>query len=145
LNYRTNGFGRKNKAFPVFLPANNIFVHETRSYRTGRVFQAVGNYSCPPQPIHYATIVLLTACLLLVAVAQGQGIHFSHPTILYGPGQKRQFLRKVLELKRIPEPFHDSKHVWSGYAEHGQLHVVSGAKEDIPHDIISTLPSVSPP
>ena len=45
------------------------------------------------------------------------------------------FYEKVLELKRIPEPFHDGKHVWFRVSEHGQLHVVSGAKEDIPHDI----------
>ena len=38
-------------------------------------------------------------------------------------------------LDTIPEPFHDHRHVWFRISEHGQLHVVSGAKEDVPHDV----------
>ena len=38
-------------------------------------------------------------------------------------------------LDTIPEPFHDQRHVWFKIGEHNQLHVVSGAKEDIPHDV----------
>jgi lactoylglutathione lyase len=38
-------------------------------------------------------------------------------------------------LDTIPEPFHDNRHAWFKITEHGQLHVVSGAKEDIAHDV----------
>ena len=67
---------------------------------------------------------------------QGQGPHFSHQTLFVTDlDRSANFYEKVMELKRIPEPFHDGKHVWFSVGGHGQLHVVSGAKEDIPHDI----------
>jgi len=37
------------------------------------------------------------------------------------------FYEKTLGLERIPEPFHDGKHLWYRMGEHEQLHVVSGA------------------
>lgn len=78
----------------------------------------------------------MAACLLLAFAAQSQGPHFSHQTIFVTDlNRSADFYEKVLQLKRIPEPFHDGKHVWFRISEHGQLHVVSGAKEDIPHDI----------
>src|SRR5580700_3442610 len=68
--------------------------------------------------------------------ATAQGPHFSHQTIYVTDlDRAANFYEKALELKRIPEPFHDGKHVWFRVSEHGQLHVVSGAKEDVPHDI----------
>src|SRR6202008_109209 len=86
---------------------------------------------------------LIVTMLVLLAVAlgggetvQAQGPRFSHQTIFVTDlDRAADFYEKVLELKRIPEPFHDGKHVWFRISEHGQLHVVSGAKEDIPHDI----------
>lgn len=45
------------------------------------------------------------------------------------------FYEKVMQLEKIPEPFHDNRHTWFKVGEHSQLHVVSGAKEMIPHDI----------
>jgi lactoylglutathione lyase len=78
------------------------------------------------------------ASVSLNARAQGpqQGPHFSHQTIFVTDlNRAADFYEKVMELKRIPEPFHDGRHVWFRLSEHGQLHVVSGAKEDIPHDI----------
>lgn len=78
----------------------------------------------------------MAACLLLVFAAHSQGPHFSHQTIFVTDlNRSADFYEKVLQLKRIPEPFHDGKHVWFRISEHGQLHVVSGAKEDISHDI----------
>ena len=68
--------------------------------------------------------------------ATAQGPHFSHQTIYVTDlDRAANFYEKALELKRIPEPFHDGKHVWFRVSEHGQLHVVSGAKEDVSHDI----------
>jgi lactoylglutathione lyase len=78
----------------------------------------------------------LAACLLFAFAARSQGPHFSHQTIFVTDlNRSADFYEKVLQLKRIPEPFHDGKHVWFRISEHGQLHVVSGAKEDIAHDI----------
>jgi len=77
--------------------------------------------------------------MMVVAImgeANAQGPRFSHQTIYVTDlDRAANFYEKVLELKRISEPFHDGKHVWFRVSEHGQLHVVSGAKEDIPHDI----------
>jgi len=68
--------------------------------------------------------------------AHSQGPHFSHQTIFVTDlNRSADFYEKVLQLKKIPEPFHDNKHVWFRISEHGQLHVVSGAKEDVAHDI----------
>lgn len=87
----------------------------------------------------FAAPLLLAALMVLNgrAEAQGQeGPRFSHQTIFVTDlDRAANFYEKVMELKRIPEPFHDGKHVWFRVSEHGQLHVVSGAKEDIPHDI----------
>ncbi len=81
-------------------------------------------------------LTMLAAPLLLAFSAHAQGPHFSHQTIFVTDLERSaNFYEKVLELKRISEPFHDGKHVWFRVSEHGQLHVVSGAKEDIPHDI----------
>src|ERR1700733_1701899 len=81
-------------------------------------------------------ILTMMTTTLMVFGAYSQGPHFSHQTIFVTDlDRAANFYEKVLELKRIPEPFHDGKHVWFRVSEHGQLHVVSGAKEDIPHDI----------
>ena len=81
-------------------------------------------------------ILMLMLVTSMVVGAQAQGPKFSHQTIFVTDlDRAANFYEKVMELKRIPEPFHDGKHVWFRISEHGQLHVVSGAKEDIPHDI----------
>src|SRR5579872_2214408 len=78
----------------------------------------------------------IAAVLLLAFSGRAQGPHFSHQTIFVTDlDRSANFYEKVLELNRIPEPFHDGKHVWFRISEHGQLHVVSGAAADIPHDI----------
>lgn len=61
---------------------------------------------------------------------------FNHTTIFVTDLKRSaDFYEKVLQLPVIPEPFHDSKHVWFRAGEHSQIHVVLGAKEDVPHDI----------
>jgi lactoylglutathione lyase len=72
--------------------------------------------------------------------------HFNHTTIFVVDLQKSSdFYEKVMQLKKIAEPFHDNRHTWFQLSEHGQLHVVQGAKETIPHDInIHLAFSVSP-
>jgi lactoylglutathione lyase len=62
--------------------------------------------------------------------------HFNHITVYVTDlARGASFYKKVLMLDTIPEPFHDHRHAWFRIAEHSQLHVVSGAKEDISHDV----------
>jgi lactoylglutathione lyase len=78
----------------------------------------------------------LAAILFLVISAHAQAPHFSHQTIYVTDlNRSGDFYEKVMQLKKISEPFHDGRHIWFRISEHGQLHVVSGAKADIPHDI----------
>ena len=80
--------------------------------------------------------ILPALTLLLATASHAQGIHFSHQTIFVTDlDRAANFYEKVLGLKKMAEPFHDNKHVWFSIGGHGQLHVVSGAKEDVPHDI----------
>jgi|GEM_PF-175453 len=46
-----------------------------------------------------------------------------------------KFYKGVMQLQQIPEPFHDGRHNWFKVGPHSQLHVVSGAKAIVPHDI----------
>lgn len=46
-----------------------------------------------------------------------------------------EFYKNVMQLKEIPEPFHDGKHVWLRTGEHSQLHIIQGAAEVMPHEI----------
>src|SRR3984957_1999678 len=81
-------------------------------------------------------ILTVMATTLMAFGAHSQSPQFSHQTIFVTDlDRAANFYEKELELKRIPEPFHDGRYVWFRVSEHGQLHVVSGAKEDIPHDI----------
>ncbi|RFM30524.1 VOC family protein [Deminuibacter soli] len=62
--------------------------------------------------------------------------HFNHTTVYVVDMQKsNEFYQKVLLLKVISEPFHDNKHTWYKMGEHGQLHIVQGAQNIVPHDI----------
>jgi len=81
-------------------------------------------------------LVVLAAPVLLALSVRAQGVHFSHQTIFVTDlDRAANFYENVLQLKKIAEPFHDGKHVWFKISEHGQLHVVSGAKADIAHDV----------
>ena len=78
---------------------------------------------------------LLMLGLSLQSQAQSKP-RFNHITVYVTDlNRGAEFYKKVMMLDTIPEPFHDNRHVWFRIAEHSQLHVVSGAKEDIPHDV----------
>jgi len=62
--------------------------------------------------------------------------HFNHLTVYVVDLEKSAaFYKTVMQLQEIPEPFHDNRHVWFKIGEHSELHVVSGAKEIVPHDV----------
>ena len=113
---------------------NRLFLRgRTENRAINRVDRCVGGRN---RILLFAAPLLLTALMVLNDRAEAQGPHFSHQTIFVTDlDRAANFYEKVMELQRIPEPFHDGKHVWFRISEHGQLHVVSGAKEDIPHDI----------
>jgi len=87
------------------------------------------------------TITLLTTHYTMAqstgaSAAPSSRPHFSHQTIYVTDLQKASdFYEKVMQLEKIAEPFKDNRHTWFKISEHGQLHVVSGAKAMIPHDI----------
>src|SRR5438045_8328012 len=61
---------------------------------------------------------------------------FNHLTIyVVDMNKSADFYEKVIGLERIPEPFHDNRHIWEKIGEHSELHIVQGAKEITPHDI----------
>lgn len=91
---------------------------------------------------------VLFVCLIgVLQSSTAQTPHFNHLTIyVVDMNKSAEFYEKVMMLERIPEPFHDNRHIWEKIGEHGQLHIVQGAKEVIPHDInihlAFTVPSV---
>ncbi|SEA78495.1 lactoylglutathione lyase [Pedobacter hartonius] len=44
------------------------------------------------------------------------------------------FYEKLLNLQKIEEPFKDGRHVWFSLGAAGQMHLIQGAKTNIPHD-----------
>ena len=85
--------------------------------------------------------LLSYACFLLVLLCSLQSQaqtkpRFNHLTVYVTDlARGAEFYKKVMLLDTIPEPFHDNRHAWFKITEHGQLHVVSGAKEDVAHDV----------
>jgi len=45
-----------------------------------------------------------------------------------------EFYENVLQLKQIPEPFHDGKHTWFTLGAAGSLHLIQGAPANIARD-----------
>jgi len=75
-------------------------------------------------------------CTLFTTGVFAQKPHFDHTTLYVTDLQRASdFYRTVMLLDSISEPFKDGKHTWFRIGDHNQLHVVAGAKADIPHDI----------
>ncbi len=63
-------------------------------------------------------------------------IHLNHVTVfVVDLAKSSAFYENVMGFDTIAEPFHDNHHTWFKIGEHNELHVVSGAKQIIPHDI----------
>ena len=92
-------------------------------------------------------IIFSFFCLLMASSANAQSPQFNHTTIyVVDMNKSADFYEKVMMFKRIPEPFHDNRHIWLKIGEHNQLHIVQGAKQITSHDInihlAFTVPSV---
>lgn len=80
--------------------------------------------------------ILLICFAVIAGIASAQAPHFNHTTIfVVDMNKSADFYEKVLMLTRIPEPFHDNRHIWEKIGEHNELHIVQGAKEISSHDI----------
>jgi lactoylglutathione lyase len=80
--------------------------------------------------------VLLLPFAFSQSGSQSKRPEFDHSTVYVRDLQKSaDFYDKVLDLERIPEPFHDGRHVWYRIGAHDQLHVVSGATSPVDHAI----------
>ena len=74
--------------------------------------------------------------LMMLQSATAQSPQFNHTTIyVVDMNKSADFYEKAMMLKRIPEPFHDNRHIWLKIGEHNQLHIVQGAKEITEHTI----------
>ncbi len=79
---------------------------------------------------------LLTSLLNAQSASVNKRPEFDHTAVYVRDLQKSaDFYDKVVELERIPEPFHDGRHVWYRIGAHDQLHVISGAASAAPKDI----------
>ena len=75
---------------------------------------------------------------LAVNVCAQDGVKANHIALYVKDLEKSAaFYKNVMELKEIPEPFHDGKHVWLRTGAHSQLHLIQGAEEITQHDINS--------
>jgi lactoylglutathione lyase len=45
------------------------------------------------------------------------------------------FYEQLLQLERIPEPFHDGLHIWFRIGQSASLHIIGGATHNNPDDI----------
>src|ERR1700761_5200505 len=87
--------------------------------------------------IFYRLFLFFVACGF-AAQTHAQEIHAGHVALYVKDlAKSAAFYRDVMQLKEIPEPFHDGKHVWFRTGEHSQLHLIQGAAEITDHDINS--------
>ena len=92
---------------------------------------------------------LLFAIVILsvLSISNVKAQHLNHITVyVVDLAKSSAFYKNVMGFQVIPEPFHDNHHTWFKIGEHNELHVVSGAKEMVAHDInihmAFTVPSV---
>ena len=80
-------------------------------------------------------LLVFTFFIFFISATKAQP-HVNHLTVyVVDMAKSAAFYKDVMQLKEIPEPFHDNRHIWLDMGNHAQLHVVSGAKEMVPHDI----------
>lgn len=85
---------------------------------------------------YFAALLIFSLLFFCTTMANAQSPTFNHTTVyVTNLQQSTEFYEKVMKLEKIQEPFKDGRHSWFRIGEHGQLHVVSGAKAIIPHDI----------
>lgn len=93
----------------------------------------------------HSKILFLTFCFIMLASVTASVKAQSGPAInhiaLYVHDLKKSaaFYKDVMQLKEVPEPFKDGKHVWFQIGTNSHLHLIEGAKEVTQHDINAHL------
>src|SRR5260221_6156620 len=78
----------------------------------------------------------LPSALACQSVPPSPRPEFDHTAVYVRDLQKSaDFYDNVLGLERIPEPFHDGRHIWYRIGAQDQLHVVLGATAPVQNDI----------
>jgi lactoylglutathione lyase len=87
--------------------------------------------------ILFLSMGIVFSVFAMEAIAQNSAVpHLNHFAVYVVDLQRSaNFYEKVMQLQKIEEPFHDGKHVWLKMGDHNQLHIISGASSDMPHDI----------
>jgi len=68
-------------------------------------------------------------------VSQPQVLTLNHIAVHVNNLEKSTaFYEQVLQLKKIPEPFHDGLHTWFTIGAAGQLHLIQGAEQTTNHN-----------
>ena len=86
------------------------------------------------------TIVILMASFQNVngqssAPADAPVLTLNHIAMyVYDLKKSTAFYENILQLKQIPEPFHDGKHTWFTIGAAGSLHLIQGAPANISRD-----------
>jgi lactoylglutathione lyase len=84
------------------------------------------------------SLLLFASVAIITDVHAQDGVKANHIALYVKDlAKSAAFYKNVMELKEIPEPFHDNKHVWLRTGEHTQLHLIQGASEVTEHDINS--------
>ena len=82
-------------------------------------------------------IILVAATLGVMAIAKNAKTtlkpSFNHLSLsVYDLAKTGDFYERILNLRKIEEPFKDNKHIWFHIGEHVQLHLIAGgAKEQV--------------
>jgi lactoylglutathione lyase len=88
--------------------------------------------------IVFKIFFLLAFAGIVSATYAQDGVRANHVALYVKDlAKSAAFYKNVMELKEIPEPFHDGKHVWLRTGEHTNLHLIQGAAEITQHDINS--------
>lgn len=85
--------------------------------------------------IFLSTMFVLGATTLHAQIDSVSGIvpRLNHIAVhVHDLEKSTAFYEKVLNLKKIPEPFKDGLHTWFTLHQAGQLHLIQGAEKDIP-------------
>ena len=98
--------------------------------------------------MNYFRLLLVIAFLAIIKPSNAQTTPRLNHIAFYVAVLKisTDFYMKVVGLDTIPEPFHDGRHTWFLIGPKSHLHIISGAKENLPKvkntHLCFTVPSV---
>jgi lactoylglutathione lyase len=85
------------------------------------------------------TAIFVACSIQGIAQDQKRPVFNHYALYIVNLNKTTTFYRDVVGLEVIPEPFHDGKHTWFKIGEHGQLHIIEGAKKITKHEMNTHL------